>query len=78
MQNAKNAQFGEFLKSRSLQSNSVTRQVNFNKTKIGWKMPKLTDSNETFWVIFKQRDVEDFDDFTYVSDSLAVDKFLFG
>ena len=27
--------FGEFLKTWSLQSNSVTRQVNFNRTKVG-------------------------------------------
>ena len=40
---AKNIQFGEFLKTRSLQSNSVTRQVNFDKTKIGgkWQNSKL-------------------------------------
>ena len=29
--------FGEFLKTLSLRSNSVTRQVNFNRTKIGGK-----------------------------------------
>ena len=29
--------FGDFLKTRSLQSNSVTRQVTFNQTKIGRK-----------------------------------------
>ena len=29
--------FGEFLKTRSLRSNSVTRQVSFNRTKIGGK-----------------------------------------
>ena len=32
----------------SLRSNSVTRQVNFNRTKIGRKC-----QNATFWVIFK-------------------------
>ena len=42
-------QFGEFLKIWSLRSNSVTRQVSFNRTKIGGKCQK-----ETFWVIFKQ------------------------
>ena len=41
-------QFGEFLKTWSLQSNSVTRQVTFN----WWKIPKLENSNVTFWVIF--------------------------
>ena len=30
-----------FLKTRSLQSNSVTRQVTFNRAKIWWKMPIL-------------------------------------
>ena len=31
------SQFGEFLENWSLRSNSVTRQVNFNQTKIGEK-----------------------------------------
>ena len=43
--------FGEFLKTWSLRSNSVTRPVSFNKTKIGGK---CHNSNATFWVIFKQ------------------------
>ena len=43
--------FGEFLKTWSLRSNSVTRQVSFNRTKIGGK---CQNSNATFWVIFKQ------------------------
>ena len=43
--------FGEFLKIWSLRSNSVTRQVSFNRTKIGGK---YQNSNATFWVIFKQ------------------------
>ena len=42
--------FGEFLKTWSLRSNSVTRQINFNRTKIGGK---CQNSNATFWVIFK-------------------------
>ena len=42
--------FGEFLKNWSLRSNSVTRQVSFNKTKIGGK---CQNSNATFCVIFK-------------------------
>ena len=29
------SEFGEFLKNRNLRSNSVTRQVNFHRTKIG-------------------------------------------
>ena len=45
--------FGEFLKTWSLRSNSVTRQVNSNRTKIGGKC-----QNATFWVIFKQSEVE--------------------
>ena len=34
-ENAKNTQFGEFLNMSSFWSNSVTRHVNFNRTKIG-------------------------------------------
>ena len=41
--------FCEFLKSWSLRSNSVTRQVIFKRT----KMAKLKNTNATFWVIFK-------------------------
>ena len=37
IKNAKNAQFGEFLKIWSLRSNSVTRQVSFKSTKMGGK-----------------------------------------
>ena len=48
--------FGEFLKKWSLRSNSVTRQVSFNRTKIGEKCQKSKNSNATFWVIFKQCD----------------------
>ena len=36
-----------------LRSNSVTRQVNFNKTKIGEKCQNIKNSNETFWLNFK-------------------------
>ena len=42
--------FGEFLKTWSLRSNSVTRQVTFHRTKIGGKRQ---NSNATFWVILK-------------------------
>ena len=45
--------FGEFLKTWSLRSNSVTRHVNLKTDKNWWKMPKLKNSNATFWVIFK-------------------------
>ena len=37
IKNAKMVHFGEFLKTWSLRSNSVTRQVSFNRTKIGGK-----------------------------------------
>ena len=37
IKDAKNGQFGEFLKNLRLPSNSVTRQVSFNRTKIGGK-----------------------------------------
>jgi len=46
--------FGEFLKTWSLRSNSVTGQVNFNRTKIGEKFQNAKNSNATFWVIFEQ------------------------
>ena len=46
--------FGEFLKTWSLRSNSVTRQVSFNRTKIGGKCQNAKNSNATFWMIFKQ------------------------
>ena len=36
-ENAKNVCFGDFLKTWSLRSNSVTRKVTFNRTKIGEK-----------------------------------------
>ena len=41
--------FGEFLKIWRLRSNSVTRQVSFNRTKIDGK---CQNSNGTFWVHF--------------------------
>ena len=37
LKNAKNGQFDEFLKTWSLRSYSVTRQVTFNRTKIDEK-----------------------------------------
>ena len=57
--------FGEFLKTWSLRSNSVTRQVNFNTTKISGK---CKNSNATFWVIFKQ---------CALAESLKTKKFTF-
>ena len=50
--NAKKGQFCHFLENRSLWSNSDTREVNFNLTKIG---RKCQNSNGTFRVISKQR-----------------------
>ena len=47
----KKVQFGQFLKTWSLRSNSVNIQVTFNSTKIDGK---CQNSNATFWVIFKQ------------------------
>ena len=32
---------------------SHSRSKNFDMTKNWWKMPKLKNSDETFWVIFK-------------------------
>ena len=46
--------FGEFFKTWSLRSNSVTREISFNRTKIGAKCQNSKNSNATFWVIFKQ------------------------
>ena len=45
--------FGEFLKTWSLRSNRVTRQVSFNRSKTGRKCQNKKKSNATFWVIFK-------------------------
>ena len=46
--------FGKFLKTWSLQSSSVTRQVNFDRTKIGAKIEKLNVLmslwNHRFWL----------------------------
>ena len=65
--------FGEFLKTWSLRSNSVTRQVSFNRTKIGGK---CQTSNATFWVIFKQCEVVALYDLYYAfyraNDSLNI------
>ena len=46
--------FGEFLKTGILQSNSVTRYVTFKRTKINEKCQKLKITNKTFLVIYKQ------------------------
>ena len=51
--------FEEFLKTWSLRSSSVTRQVNFNWTKIGWKRRHNWKSQmRHFLVIFKHSDVK--------------------
>ena len=44
--------FGEFLKTWSLRLNSVTRQVIFNRTKIGRKKPKLPKMSYLTYLIF--------------------------
>ena len=45
-------QFGEFLKTlKAVKQSYQTGQ--FEEVKNWWKMPKLTNSNATFWVIFK-------------------------
>ena len=46
--------FGEFMKTWSLRSNSVSRQVSFKRTKNGGKRQNWRKSNETFWAISKQ------------------------
>ena len=50
IKNVKSGQFYEFLKTCSVQSNSVTRQVNLNRTKVDGKGQY---SNTTFLVIVK-------------------------
>ena len=47
----KMVQFGEFLKTWSLRSNSVTRQVTFDRTKLVENT--RMENNAIFWVIFK-------------------------
>ena len=48
-----NGQFWRVFENLSLWSNSATRQVSFKRTKIGEKIPKLNNSNETFWLLLK-------------------------
>ena len=45
---SKMVQFGEFLETSNLRSNSVTRQVSFNRTKIGGKCQNAKNSNATY------------------------------
>ena len=53
----KNGQIGDFLKTLSLQSNSVTRQVSFLLVKNWWKMKKIEKNQmRQFKVIFKHRE----------------------
>ena len=55
IKNAKNDPFWRvFRKPWSLRSNSVTRQVSFNRTKKVENAKIRKKSNATFWVIFKQ------------------------
>ena len=50
----KNAKNGEFLKTWILRPNSVTRQVSFNRTKIGGKCQNSQIQMRHFWVFLKQ------------------------
>ena len=52
--------FDEFLKTWSLRSYSVTRQVTLNRTKIGEKCQNFKFQMRHFWVIFKQFDISYF------------------
>ena len=49
----KMVQFGKFMKTWSLRSNSVTRQVTLNRTKIGWKCQNWNTQVRHFKVIFR-------------------------
>ena len=49
--------FDEFMKTWSLRSNSVTRQVSFNRTKIGGKCQNSKVQMWQFWVIFQQCEI---------------------
>ena len=56
IKNSKNGSFWrlfENLKLALLQSNSVTRQVTFNRTKMGRKFQNWKIKSATFWAIFK-------------------------
>ena len=53
IKNAKNGQFRQVFENMNFQSNSVTRQVNFDKQKLV-KNAKIENSNATSRVIFKQ------------------------
>ena len=56
--------FGQFLKTWSLQSNSVTRQFNFNRTKIGGKCPNSKfkcDILSNFQTMWKSEDFGHFE-----------------
>ena len=50
--NAKNGQFGQFLKKPCGQTVVPERSSSIRQN--WWKMPKMKNSNETFWVIFNQ------------------------
>ena len=45
--------FGEFLKIKSLRSNSVTRPVSFIRTKISGKYQNMKNSNATYLTKFQ-------------------------
>ena len=53
MKNTQNILFQRVFENLILWSNSVTRHVNFKKTKIGGKCQNWKRTNTTFWVICK-------------------------
>ena len=67
--------FGEFLKTWSLRSNSVTRQVNFNRSKISGK---CQNSKTEFWSqIFSFATSTHFNGKYIVSITLKVTHYIF-
>ena len=48
IKSAKNIQFGRVFENLKLRATSVTRQVSFNRTKVGGKCQKFKNSNATF------------------------------
>ena len=57
IKNAKNSPFWRVFEDLKLAVNSVTRQVSFNRSKIGGK---CQNSNATIWVIFKHCETESY------------------
>ena len=55
IKSAKNIQFGRVFENLKLRANSVTRQVSFNRTKVGGKCQKFKNSNATFFFSFLRK-----------------------